>query len=123
MTVILIIAILAGLILGIASYSVRKADRSRALADIEELKNALEEYRLKNGAYPALGGTFTNIDVGFTKLRGWITTNVGDHVRFTDPWGRGYWYTNLEVYAYILGSQGPDALLQNDDITNRKGER
>ena len=52
MTVIAIIAVLAGLILGIAGYAVRKADISRAMADMEKIKNALEEYRLAYGPYP-----------------------------------------------------------------------
>ena len=52
MTVVAIIAVLAGLILGIAGYAVRKADISRAMADMEKIKNALEEYRLAYGSYP-----------------------------------------------------------------------
>ena len=144
MTVIAIIAILAGLILGIAGYAVKKADVSRAMADMEKIKNALEEYRVAYGSYPT--NTVANNSSNwvsalwqeqqFLVLKGWNdTTKVYQAV---DPWGNDYRYfhvsvtnVNFPVYAtnnnsrfgYDLWSEGPDKLDPSDNIDNWSGPR
>jgi type II secretory pathway pseudopilin PulG len=52
MTVLAIIMILAGLIVGGAKYAMTKAGRSRAEAEIAAMENALENYKNDYGVYP-----------------------------------------------------------------------
>ncbi len=52
LTVIGIIVILAGLVLGISGYAQKKAAFSRAEAEIAAMEAALESYRADNGIYP-----------------------------------------------------------------------
>ena len=51
-TVMAIILVLAGLILGVAGYSQTKASSSRASAEIKALESAIESYKTDNGTYP-----------------------------------------------------------------------
>lgn len=61
LTVMAIIAILAGLILSIASFANKKAATSRASAEIHALASACASYKTDNGTYPrqalATGGS------------------------------------------------------------------
>jgi len=52
LTVMTIIAILSGLVVGIAGYATKRASRARATGDIEMLKSVCEVYKTDNGAYP-----------------------------------------------------------------------
>jgi prepilin-type N-terminal cleavage/methylation domain-containing protein len=52
MAVIAVVAILTGMTIGTLRYVQEKADRSRAEADLELVRNALEEYRSQYGDYP-----------------------------------------------------------------------
>ena len=52
LTVLAIIMILAGLIVGGAKYAYTKAARSRAEAEIAAMETALENFKLDNGTYP-----------------------------------------------------------------------
>jgi type II secretory pathway pseudopilin PulG len=52
-TVISIILVLAGLILGTSSYVHNKGARARAEAEIAAMSAALENYKADNGVYPA----------------------------------------------------------------------
>jgi prepilin-type N-terminal cleavage/methylation domain-containing protein len=150
LTVIAIIAILMGLILGVAGYATRKADRSRAIADMEKIKNALEEYRLAYGSYP----TNTEADNSsnwvsalwyqplhetpkrrpFLVMRRW--TNESEIYSALDPWGNSYRYFHVNVtnnlnpvYAtnnnsllgYDLWSEGLDLSTPSDNIDNWSG--
>jgi type II secretion system protein G len=145
MTVIAIIAVLAGLILGVAGYATRKADYSRAMGDMEKIKNALEEYRLAYGSYPTntVANNSSNWvsalwrqDRPFLVLKGW-----SDPARIypaVDPWGNDYRYFHVSetnaifrVYAtnnnsrfgYDLWSEGPNLLDPSDNIDNWSASR
>ncbi len=52
LTVIGIIAVLAGLIISISGYATKKGAISRAQAEIAAMEAALESYRADNGIYP-----------------------------------------------------------------------
>ncbi len=52
MTVMAIILVLAGMVIGISRYATAKSDIAHTQATIEKVKNALEEYRLDRGSYP-----------------------------------------------------------------------
>jgi type II secretion system protein G len=115
LSVIAIIGILAGLIIGIAGYASRKADRGRAIAEMERLRNALEEYRLERGTYPQFTGAVTN--AAFQSLTNYVTD-----LSFTDPWGNGYLYTNVSKFSFTLYSDGPDRLNPDDNVDSSSGQ-
>ena len=121
LVVIAIIGILAGMILGFSGYVTRKSDRSKAVADIEKLKNAVEEFKVYAGFYPTNNTSFTNnSDSSIVAICGYFTTNYAI-TSFTDPWGRGYEYNNLGTYQYKIWSYGPDRVDTNDNIDSTTG--
>jgi general secretion pathway protein G len=61
LVVIAIIAILAGMTLGVGGPMMDKAKRSRAQGEIAALETALERYKIDNGGYP-LAETSPNIE-------------------------------------------------------------
>lgn len=127
MTVIAIIGILIALVLGVAGYASRKSDHDRAVADIEKIKYALEEYRAQYGNYPA--SIDTNLDRNCST--GWVhylwrypqtndnlkpflvfkgLTNRTTVVPFKDPWGNDYLY-----YRWNNRSTGPGRYANNNN--------
>lgn len=137
MTVIAIIAILASLVFGVAGYAMRKASESRALADIERIKNALEEYRVEFGRYPAntveadseaWASKLWQHKPPFLVMKGWNDPAASYPV--VDPWGNEYRYYydsdgspryaehNNSKFGYDLWSEGPDLTDESDNINN-----
>jgi len=140
MAVIAIIGVLAALILGISGYAGGKSARSKAVADMEKIKLALDQYRITYGAYPvhtAAGSTGWMNDLWvkpqndgykpFLVVSG-VTTNPVQAPSFLDPWGNDYHYYhagsspyathNNSRMGYDLWSDGPDKLDAADDIDN-----
>jgi len=122
LTVIMVMAILAGIILGGAGYASRKADESKAKADLNLLRGALEEHKAERGYYPTgfTGHINTNAPGAIT-FRAAISNYYPEAV-WTDPWGTGYFYQSLTPHQYKLWSYGPNRLSNNasnrvDDIT------
>ena len=79
LTVIAIIMVLAGLIVGGAKYAMTKAGRSRAEAEIAAMENALENFKTDNGTYPitqpvrptsAIAPLYANAPLLYTALAG-----------------------------------------------------
>lgn len=56
LVVIVILAVLAGIVVGAAKYAQTKAARSRAQAEIATMESALEHYKNDNGIYPPSTG-------------------------------------------------------------------
>jgi len=140
LTVVAIIALLIGLVAGISSFSSRKSAASRAQADMEKIKIALEEYRAVYGRYPVNSTEDDSTalsealwcrpqDEGrapFLVMPGW--TNPDEDYEILDPWGRDYRYLdgnnanhNRFKFGYDLWSLGPNAEDGSDDITNWSG--
>lgn len=148
LTVVAIMAVLMGLVLGIAGFVSKKGDVSRARAELALIKNALEEYRIEYGRYPtntvAANSSYLVANLWVKPqaqgkkpllvIKGWQDPNTA--YRVLDPWGNDYRYyydanpDPSEVYAsnnnskfgYDLWSLGPDALSNYDDIANWKGD-
>lgn len=140
LAVIGIIAMLMALVLGIAGYASHKSDHSRAIADLERIKMALESFRAEYGAYPTntVPGNSRNLTgqlwvrpqregrAPFLTMKGWNDPNAAYEI--LDPWGHEYLYLhrpnspyadhNNSRFGYDLWSLGPDALSTNDDIVN-----
>ncbi|MFH0952982.1 MAG: type II secretion system protein GspG [Verrucomicrobiota bacterium] len=130
LTVIAIIGILAGIVLGVAGYATGKSDRSKAIAQMEKIKNGLEEYRVNRGTYPpgiplaTSSNQLTNAQFfqNFTNglPRGYDTSEISQ----VDPWGNGYWYQReaSSAYQYKLWSTGQNRLDDSDNINNWTGQ-
>ena len=92
MVVILLIFVLAAMVVGISGYVTRKGAEAQARAEMQQLRNALEEYRIETGSYPAgLGGL----------------GDYGEGLRTQDPWGTAYVYRLRGGFSYELFSAGP----------------
>jgi general secretion pathway protein G len=114
--------LVVGLLTTIVIQSVRgatdKAKRTKAQADIAELKTALDEYYRDNGYYPTT-------DQGLRALVTYPpTTGIVPLVYYTggyierlprDPWGNPYFYQS-DGNSYVLKSLGPDGVESADDI-------
>ena len=114
--------LIVGLLTTIVIQSLRgprldKAKRTKAQADIAELKTALDSYHSDNGYYPTT-------DQGLRALVTMPTTGIVPLVYDTggyierlpkDPWGNPYFYRS-DGNSYVLKSLGPDGVESADDI-------
>jgi len=107
MVVIMIMAILGSIVFGITGYAGRKAANARAMAGLQQIKNALEKYRLDYGGYPLLTGAMDAGGAEWDAVRTALT-NFNPEVTFKDPWERAYQYESLGRYQFKLWSYGPD---------------
>lgn len=128
LAVMAIIAVLAGMILGISGYATAKSDESKAIADIEYIKQLLADHRTDHGYYPKSSSknsiftnTIANLDNTF-----YVNTSA-----LRDPWEARYCYWRDDVspgngnkFIVYVWSRGPDgktrgssgaAKIANDD--------
>ncbi len=126
LTTVAIMAVLVGLVLGVAGYAGRKAAHSRAVSEIEKLKTAMEEYKVVRGALPGnVGETKEMSDENFwndfTNAVAPTSIRIED-LQNRDPWGSSYRYERQGKHQYRLWSLGTD--MENDtgdDIDSSKG--
>jgi prepilin-type N-terminal cleavage/methylation domain-containing protein len=146
LAVIAIMAVLAGIVVAVASHVLGVADRKAAQARIAVISLALDRY---NAAYSCYPSNFT-LAVGsnpgvFSKLAIYApdlltlglqtnTTRTPPCVEILDPWGNPFIYTRpryrpggaterLAEDSFELRSQGPDGLLNTkDDIVTARGD-
>jgi len=106
MAVILVMAILGSIIVGVSGYAGRRSAESKARAELQIIRNALEEYRVDRGTYP---------DQEFREEADWKAwlndvnhplTNIVADLNFLDPWGNAYQYEYKTRFSYELYSQG-----------------
>lgn len=118
MMVVVIIALLTGLIMGISGRASQQGDRKKALADMEKIKAALEEYRLANNTY--YNSSCDTSDPTFqAKLN---SMPKAADIRYIDPWGRPFKYQFNSRFSYQLYSLGPDTTNSLDDVDLAKGQ-
>jgi len=107
-----IIGILIGIVVGVAGLASKKSDEGKARAEMQQIGNALEEYRIKYGRYPqnlsTLKNNNTEIDVQLKSFKD------------KDPWGRDYEYTRNSDYSYRLFSRGAKGTDASDDIDSSR---
>lgn len=130
LSVIGVIVVLAGIILGGASYAQRRAAISRAQSDLEQIKFVLEEYRVRFGRYPTTANMGVNVEgpLADTVMKDLLTVPTPNFpgakpgLALYDPWGRSYVYRNAARYAYEILSFGPRGqTFDGDNISNRVG--
>ena len=114
--------LIVGLLTTIVIQSLRgprldKAKRTKAQADIAELKTALDSYHSDNGYYPTtdqgLRALVTRPTTGIVPL----VYDTGGYIERLpkDPWGNPYFYQS-DGNSYVLKSLGPDGIESPDDI-------
>ena len=94
MAVVVIIAVLSAMILGTASFAKRSAQEARAKGEIEKLKIAAQEYKMKHGYYPDPSSVSD------------LTNFMVDTVSYTDPWGNPYQYVKHSRHSGTFSSFG-----------------
>ena len=78
MLVLAIMSILAGIAIPSYRMATEKSKNNEAINDINEIKNAIDEFVIENGAYP----------LSLADLKG---------INLNDPWGNPYQYLNFET--------------------------
>jgi prepilin-type N-terminal cleavage/methylation domain-containing protein len=113
LAVMAIIAVLAAL--GSKGYSLarRQAKESRAKAELETWRTALNEYRVEFGRFPVqpAPGELPRID---------FLTNAVEHVVWIDPWGNPYLYVCTNRFLYSIWSEGQSTNSIADDINPQR---
>lgn len=114
LVVVAIVAILVGVATPYYSDYVKESKRTKALQDLDVLKQAVVLYNSQEDLpyqgqvatttpyYPLLG------ENDFNGLQGRYLTYIP-----VDPWGKNY---KLDPYGCFVYSEGPDSRNQNDDI-------
>lgn len=111
LTVMVIITVLMGLIIGIVPYAQRAQSEAKVRAEIEMIHNALQEHKMERGFFPnALMG-------GGSTVTNWMPAGFD----FTDSWDEAYLYTKTGPNSYKLHSKGRDKIDNTaDDISSGK---
>ena len=123
LVVMFILVLLAGVVTLAVTKRVEEAKHAKAVADIEVLGSAIDQYHLQNGEYP------TTLDALRIKPSGEDLPNWnGPYIKKLvpdDPWGQPYVYHvpgehNTDSYdLYTLGKDGNEGGTGSDaDVTN-----
>ena len=117
MVVILIIGLLALMVVPRLRGVADRAKRTKAQADIQELKQALDRYYLDNGSYPTTDQGLQALVAPPTGGRLPSNYEQGGYIEKlpNDPWGNQYFYQS-DGNTYALKSFGPDGVQSADDI-------
>ena len=117
MVVILIIGLLALMVVPRLRGVADRAKRTKAQADIQELKQALDRYYLDNGSYPTTDQGLQALVAPPTGGRLPSNYEQGGYIEKlpSDPWGNQYFYQS-DGSSYALKSFGPDGVQSADDI-------
>ena len=98
LTVIAIIALLASLILGLASNAQKTAARKKAEAEINQIQGFITDYQMQYGRVPS---DKADLAAALGAARHSLSNLV-------DPWGMDYNYQTSSLVTYYLWSQGGD---------------
>ncbi len=125
LTVMLIIAVLAGLILGIYGFANGKASRARAEGEIAAVTAACQAYKGDNGTYPRTS-TLTPENAGQTE--GPVTGTPPMQTAFPinpktdgDPTKASYKSASLYLYEQLSGDLNADGKHDDKDVAANNG--
>ena len=109
MVVILILGLLATIVVQSLRGATDKAKRTKAQADISEIKTALDRYYLDNGYYPTTDQGLPALVSAPTSGRQPANYEQGGYIERVpnDPWGSPYFYQS-DGNSYVLKSYGAD---------------
>ena len=126
MVVMVILVMLAGVVTVVVVKRVEDAKHAKAVADVERIGNALDQFYLHNGRYPDSneGLDALRVKPSGDDLPNWDGPYITKAVP-ADPWGAHYTYEspgdrNLDSYdLYSLGKDGREGGDGSDaDVTN-----
>lgn len=126
LTVIAIIVLLAGLVVGISSVVNRSAIESRTKAEIKAMEAALEAYKADYGAYPPLDPeVFSQADAAKGGITNIFPSAVSVPTGTVHPVTNGWLNINY-VYRALSGTNTPKAYMaftskQLKSVTNSTG--
>src|SRR5271170_1114043 len=111
MVVILILGLLATIVVQSLRGAADKAKRTKAQADLAEIKTALDRYYLDNGYYPTTDQGLQALVSAPTSGRTPANYVSGGYISRLppDPWGNAYFYKS-DGNSYILKSFGADGV-------------
>lgn len=117
MVVIMIIGLLALMVVPRLRGVADRAKTTKAQADIQELKQALDRYYLDNGSYPTTDQGLNALVTPPSTGRQASNYEQGGYIEKlpADPWGNQYFYQS-DGNTYALKSFGPDGIQSADDI-------
>lgn len=122
LVVMFILVLLAGTVTAIVIMRTEDAKHARAVAEIQQLKLAIDSYKMDNQEYPAALEDLFSKPAG-ADLPNW--RKLLEKPIFEDPWKRAYVYKtpgehNEETFdIYTLGKDGKEGGEKNDaDVTN-----
>ena len=107
MVVILILGLLATIVVQSLRGAADKAKKTKAQADMAELKTALDRYYLDNGFYPTTDQGLSSLVSPPSSGRTPANYEAGGYIERlpTDPWGNQYFYQS-DGNTYALKSFG-----------------
>lgn len=115
LTVITIMAIIMGLVVGVGHLARTKALTSRTQAELEQIANVLNEYQVRNGVFP------TSLTTGGANS---ISNNLPENIDTIDAWHHTYEYIISPPYmTYNLFSRGPNddpAFVEDNIVAGRQ---
>ena len=115
LAVVMIMAILGAIVLGVAGYASRRAEHARTTADLQVIRNALEEHRSKTGRYIGFPNRVDQ-ELPMTDPLFETLTNHVDKIAFEDSWGRPFQYRVMGRYSFEVWSWGPSGPAEDHDI-------
>jgi general secretion pathway protein G len=117
MVVILILGLLATIVVQSLRGAADKAKRTKAQADLAEIKTALDRYYLDNGYYPTTDQGLGALVAAPTSGRVPGNYESGGYIERLpqDPWGTAYFYQS-DGNTYTLKSFGPSGVEGADNI-------
>ena len=128
LAVITIITILAAMVVGGASFALRKASIARCNANMEAIKNAIADYQIDYGSCPPgnESALYVALCNGAKRYLKDPTCVQGSPAQLVDPWGNPYKYQAPGIHnidSCDLWSWGPNgrddsASGGGDDIAN-----
>ena len=107
MVVILILGLLATIVVQSLRGAADKAKRTKAQADLAEIKTALDRYYLDNGFYPTTDQGLNSLVSPPSSGRTPANYEAGGYIERlpSDPWGNQYFYQS-DGNSYALKSFG-----------------
>jgi general secretion pathway protein G len=118
MVVIVILGIIASLVVPNVMGNKEEADRQKAVVDIQQLENALDMYRLRNGFYPTSEQGLRALVEPASSEPVPRSFPEGGFIRRLprDPWGQDYQLASPGQFGRIdIFSMGPDGVPGTDD--------
>ena len=127
LAVITIIAVLAGIVIGVSNLASTKAARGKCKSQMQQIELALEQYKDEYGYFPQTDGNTEKLKGGYLKDEkpsNFDGYDGDDNSKISDPFGKAYRYRcpgDENPKSYDLWSNGPDGRNgSDDDITNWK---